>query len=482
MIKLIKNELIKIFSRKGIYITFIVFIAFICLTNYISGNVSQIISNNSYIDEDIKYLESELANINPEVDAEYYVSTKTTLDNLKLQKKYDANSWQVTIVNRETYTLQDEINRARYIYHDEEEASQAEAKLAKIVAKLNSDKWEDFVNDEITETKAIISSLKAEEDITTNKTDLAEISKNIKINENHLESLQYRLDNELPYGDDYLNNALVTKESAYQQLLNFTDVENLKGNAKNEYQEAKKTLAMNEYILQNKEDINAYNTSRSIIMEFYNNYFFLFLIIVVMIAGTIISDEFNKGTIKNLLIKPYTRIKIFFSKYLTAIIMLLLSIVVIALLQLIIGGIFLDFSSLSVPAVVYNYTTESIEIVSLFRHFINITIASLPELIILLTIAFTISTLFNNSAIAIVLTVFTYLGTTIVSEIAVYTDNKILRLIPTLYWDFNSFLYGGTSPYENVTLTLSIAICVVFLIAMLVLATVYFKKENIKNI
>ena len=58
-----------------------------------------------------------------------------------------------------------------------------------------------------------------------------------------------------------------------------------------------------------------------------------------MIAGTIVSEEFNKGTIKLLLVKPYTRNKILLSKFITTLIMIVFVIIVTITMQILIGGV-----------------------------------------------------------------------------------------------------------------------------------------------
>ena len=51
------------------------------------------------------------------------------------------------------------------------------------------------------------------------------------------------------------------------------------------------------------------------------------LIFSVIVAGTIVSNEFQKGTIKLLLTRPYSRNKILLSKYIVSIISILIFII-----------------------------------------------------------------------------------------------------------------------------------------------------------
>ena len=54
-------------------------------------------------------------------------------------------------------------------------------------------------------------------------------------------------------------------------------------------------------VLEHRTESNA----RGMLVNFFSHYEIFIVIIIVMIAGTIVSEEFNKGTIKLLLVRPY---------------------------------------------------------------------------------------------------------------------------------------------------------------------------------
>ena len=70
---------------------------------------------------------------------------------------------------------------------------------------------------------------------------------------------------------------------------------------------------------------NICNAVDIMIMEFSEVNIFI-IICIIMVSGSIVSDEYNKGTIKYLLIKPYKRYKILLSKLFSSIIIFVLSI------------------------------------------------------------------------------------------------------------------------------------------------------------
>ncbi len=483
MINLVKNEFVKIFSRKGIYILFLVFFGYVLLVNKIyrdNYDYSVYDSYNENLDVEIKYAQDELNNIDISNGySSYYASVKARLENYKLQKEYDEDSWQRQVINEDIQSLQSDYYYA--LYAESGDVDEAKATLDDALSKLEKGDWRYFVKEKI-------ASL--EEELATLKNPLPENSYNsynnqemrIKELESSIANLQIRLDEDIPYGDDYLNKALNTKQQAEDVIIS-SEYSSDGAYYDQEYiDESKGNIALSEYIIENKQDINSENNSRAVIMNFYNEYTLLFLAVILMIGGTIVSSEFNKGTIKNLLIKPYSRVKIILSKYITAILMVLLSILLVLVLQLLIGGLFMDFSSLAIPAVIYNTSTKALVVVNLFKHLFLMTLASLPMLILLLTVVFTISTLFNSSSLAIVLTVGGYFGSAIIAEAAYALDWKIFRIIPTLYWDFNCYLYGGSSTYQYATLTSSTIICLIYWLLLMALTITVFKKRNIKNI
>ena len=109
MINLIKNELTKIFHKKSIYIVLAITIGFMILnailTNVFKNDVVY------YGNEDIAFYEEvlkELDKNNPE-QREAYIDYEAQLEVAKLANKYDRNSWQRYIVNKDAYELVQEM-------------------------------------------------------------------------------------------------------------------------------------------------------------------------------------------------------------------------------------------------------------------------------------------------------------------------------------------------------------------------------------
>lgn len=97
--RLIKNELIKIFKKKSLYIAFIIVLLAMILMNCMNRFAYNGHNNQSNIES----LERNLANFNPDnpSDTSIYVELKTEIDTAKLIKQYGTDSWQATIINSE---------------------------------------------------------------------------------------------------------------------------------------------------------------------------------------------------------------------------------------------------------------------------------------------------------------------------------------------------------------------------------------------
>ena len=146
-----------------------------------------------------------------------------------------------------------------------------------------------------------------------------------------------------------------------------------------------------------------------------------------------------------------------------------------------IGGLFLGFDSLKNHVVVYNLATKSLEIMSLLKYVVIITICYLPQILLLVTLAFAVSTIIGNTAFAIAITFAGSIGASLINMFAIVYKVKILKYFVTTNWDFTLYLFGKTSQYGT-SLTHAIIVCLIYFLIMVVISFIVFKRKNIKNI
>lgn len=484
MINLIKNEFIKIFKKKSTYIILAITIAMIILSNVIYKTTSNIFYSN-YSSDMIAFYEEDLKDMNPNDPStlSIYLEEKTQYDMLKLIEKYGFESWQANIIPQELQGYIYTINEYTYSSQkNETNYNEAKQKYNEIVKKLDTDDWKYFASSELEKVKEEIDFQNTQKNNTTNQLEINSIEENI----NHLEAqkqvLNWRLEKDISYANSFLNSCLENYAYLSSEIYSYEHTENHKYSEKQEYYNTLKEFNTNKYYIENDiKNISQYD-NRGILLNLFSEYELFILIFIVMIAGSMISEEFNKGTIKLLLVRPYNRVKILLAKFIVCILSLLLFILVVASCQFIIGGIIQGFDSTSIPAVVYNFDTKQIETISIFKYILITAIAKLPMYLLLLTLSFACSTIFTNTPIAIVIPLLGYMGSELINLLAINYNIKLLTYFVTLNWDFTQYLFGGLPNYEGLTVPFSLIICTIYFVIMLITTFITFKKKNIKNI
>ena len=471
MNNLVKNEITKIVKKKSFYIILIVVLAYIVLSNVMNKYVYESNSNYEYYNESyINVLKEEMKGLNLEnqQDVDIYIGDKTEVDTYELLKQYDKNSWQYKIIPDKAGTYLSEINTYTYKIKDEEALNEAKEKYNKVVERLKADDWKSFAQEELVALKS-------------SQEGLDEKSKD-KVTEIQIETLEKRLKYNIAYGYDYKNEAL----SAYQQSkITINDLENKNNKTyeeEKEFYEAKENAEKSKYIIEQGKYINNTSDSRGFLLNVFSKYELFIIITIVLIAGAIVSDEFNKGTIKLLLVRPFSRAKILLAKFITVVITVLFIMVVTVILQFIVGGIFFGFDSLSIPAVIYDHSTGKLIEMGIFKNILLTGLGKLPIYVLLGTLAFALSTIFNNTPFAITITLMGYMASSIINQFAYYYDIKWLKFFVTPNWDFTQFFYGGLPLIKGVTVPFSVVICLIYFAIMISVSFVVFKKRNIKNI
>ena len=486
MSNLIKNELTKVFKKKSIYIILFVTLAFVILSNcmykYFYNNGSYSYYSESYVEyarETIKGLDP-----NKTSDTKMYIEYKTVLDVYDMMKEYDNNAWQVQIITSKVEPYITERNT--YLYGAEKNESQANKineQINELIEKLKSDDWKYFANEELKSAEEKVKALEDERNSTDDKQRLESLESEIATAKIDLDIAKYRVDEDIKYGYDYMNTALANyQECGYAIIQMDNSNSELTYQEKKDYNEAIESKEISKYIIENHVDVEKVNDLRGILSRFFNEFGLFIIVIVVMIAGTIVSEEFNKGTIKLLLIKPYSRNKILLSKFITVLIMIVFSVVMLIGMELIVGGFVFGFDSLQVPVVVYNFNTNMIQEVNIFAYLGTQVIMILPSVILLATLAFALSAIFTNSPVAIALPLLGYMGVAVINQLAMQYNIGFLRYFVTLNWDFTQYLYGGMPLMEGLTPEFSVVICLLYFFIMMIPTFVIFKKKNIKNI
>lgn len=488
MNKLISNELHKIFHKKAIWIIWGLMFALCLFNNYLyktKYNEDGTYKDNNIIDNSYykSSLEEELEGYDPTKasDVDMYVSTKTEYDFLVLGEKYDYRTWQYNIIQRKFHDIINNVNYYTYQEKDSAKLKECTDKYNTYISYLDNNDWKSFATEDKTTLEKSISDENKLLVKETNKQTINEINTSISNLEKQLDIVNYRLNKNIDYSNNFLNDAINNYSDSLNSITEYEEIDKPNYSQKTDYYKALSNNSISKYIIESGQNLNQENTLRNGIKSIFSDYELFIILIVLIIAGTIVSEEYNKGTIKMLLIKPYKRTTILLSKYLTTIIVLLLTILFALISEISVGGICFSFDSLSIPVMVFDYHTMSLISYNVFSYLGITLLASLPKVILLLTLAFAMGTIFGNSVVATSFPLLGFMFADLINQLAKAYNLTWMRYFVTPNWNFNEYLFGGLPSFENVNLTFSIIVCLIYFVIMMFVSLLAFKKKNIKN-
>lgn len=467
MIKLIKAELKKIFHKKSFYIVSFIFILYALMINVVYKSMdSQVIRNESQSIEELEKINEGL-DLNDN-DALYeYITNITSIEIKKLEAKYPSNN-AFYLINEYLFNIVYRLNEIEYVDKENNEKEYLEETKEIYLEKIKNNDYKYFIEEEIKDLKESLSK--------TNDKDL------IKRLEEYIKLSEYRLENDVPFdNDNYLNNAIDNIKADLVEYSNLMKKDNLTKTEERRRDNLHSSYLKNYYILEHQVDIDNSSSLQKVLQNFSGEFELFFIIFIVMICGSIVSEEYNKGTIKYLLTKPYKRSTILTSKLLTALLLIPATIIFMILIELIIGGLVFGFSSLSVPVLIYNATTGTLINYHILSFLFLTLLASFPSYIILGLICFGLSTITASTSAAITITFLFYLASKIIANLALVYNLKLLKLFISLHWDFNYLVSFSSNPY-NIKTTTSLIIILIYISVILCTTYIYFSKKDVKNI
>lgn len=483
MSKLIKNELIKIFSKKSMIVIGVIILVIIIgfnVLNKISQNMSN--SYSAYSESYIRYLDEELSNLDPNKpsDINKYVETKSQKDLAILAKDYKETSWQAEVIGTVISPIIEEMNNYEYIDKNNEALTSSKAKYDEMLTALKNNDWKYFANKELDSLNTQIEELNA---LIAQDSENDDLKTQLKSLELQKEVVNLRLDKNINYGSDNYKSIAVQNYRMYMgNYIQSSQGKNLTDEEKSEINGYLEKANLYKYDLYNDTEYQNTATANYTFQNSIDTYIAIIVMVVVIVAGVSISEEFNKGTVKLLLVRPYSRTKILISKLIAVFITMLITTATILLLQFIIGGIVYGFGTYMMNVVQFDFTTNSIVTLNIFAYLGLIFICKLPIFILIGTLAFALSTLFLNSPLAVALPILGYMGSDVINMIAISYKWDWVKYFVTPNWDLSQYLFGGTPMFSGISIEFSITICAIYFVIMLVASIVSFKKRNIKNV
>ena len=493
MIKLVKNELIKIFKRRSIYFLFILSIVVIIFYNYKNPDQNMIVKEQT-------------GNI-PNVSTDYIESIKDSTDRYisllahnEFAKLYNdvfkENTWQRYALNKERngYTYENVYdqdmmkylgNIMDYKYNQntlitKELYETSKNKLNEYVKALKSDNWKEFVN----------LKIKNLEEIKNTQNLLPEDIKEINF---EIDWYYLRLNNNITFNDNIINQYLKSyREKYYLIIYKESYIANKNSQADiSELNEYKSKLELYKYAIENNINYDMSNEKNIILnnkidarisfIRIFENFNLILIVITIYISSTIITEEITKQTIKNLLTKPHKRFAIIIAKIIACMITVVISIAFIGIVQFFVGGFIFGFDSYANGYIGYDIYNNKVFNISLLSYFIISGITRIFEYLIISLFCIFIGISNKNIAMSMILTLLTFLfvDTALAEWSKVDALSKITRFFITNNWDFSTYLFGNISNINGITLWHSIVIYFIYFV--LLLKVTIHKFEKLEN-
>ncbi|BFT75430.1 ABC transporter permease [Paenibacillus sp. P36] len=195
----------------------------------------------------------------------------------------------------------------------------------------------------------------------------------------------------------------------------------------------------------------------------------------VIIAGDMVAGEFTWGTIKLLLIRPASRAKILLSKYITTLLFAVTLLIVLFITALIVNGFLYGFQNLGIPHLKVDAGGQVHE-----GSMLVFTLATyglkLIELVMIVTLAFMISTVFRSASLAIGISIFIMFAGQIITMLLLrYSWGKYFLFANT---DLTPYLKGQPLA-EDMTLGFSIVVLVVYYLLFILLSWEIFRRRDV---
>jgi len=194
----------------------------------------------------------------------------------------------------------------------------------------------------------------------------------------------------------------------------------------------------------------------------------------IIIAAGIVAGEFNTGTIKLLLIRPLKRWKVLLSKYLAVLLFALDALILLFVASFLVGGIFYSFGGVSQPYLAF--TNGNVTEVNMLLHIFTTYAYACVNLLMMVTFAFMISTVFRNNSLAVGISLFLmFTGGMLVGLLSKYTWVKYILFANTdltVYTD-------GIPVVKGMTLNFSLLVLATYFIIFNVISWLVFTKRDV---
>ncbi len=226
--------------------------------------------------------------------------------------------------------------------------------------------------------------------------------------------------------------------------------------------------------------------ARSITVQFLV-YSILVALFGILVGGWLMASEFQMGTIRLLMIRPKTRIKILMSKFVAGLLLCLVMYVAGIVLNIVANGICFGFGDFAFP----NFTVTGA--VGFFGYYIPKFFACIVTIVFAYCVAYMLSVLVKNIAVSIAVPIVCFVASVIGMTVLAYTTMADwLAWTPIPYLQISDFFRPQTgwmmTPVQTmiqngvpISLTYGIIMLLALSAVCVVVSMLVFKKKDITH-
>ncbi|MCM3629398.1 ABC transporter permease [Paenibacillus glycanilyticus] len=220
-------------------------------------------------------------------------------------------------------------------------------------------------------------------------------------------------------------------------------------------------------------DQNHTTSAWSMIMTEVMISYMLITVFAIIIASSGVADEFTSGTIKLLLIRPWSRSKVLLSKYIAVLLYALGMVVVMLIFTVIINMIVFGFADETAAEVISPLVSGSI-----VAYLLKYSLLKYVSLVVTTTLAFMLATVSRSGALAIGLSLFLILGVNSFTVLLASIKYKWADYILFIHLDLTQYL-NDTPMRDGMTMGFSVLVLAIYYAVFVALAWYVFKKRDV---
>lgn len=458
--KLVKNEYLKVLLKISTWIMLI-----LVVLTALGLNVLSAVSKHQQQQYESSYNEMEMI----KNDLSYYENAKPEgyeqqVERLRMMIEYEVgyDSWQ-NLALEDYVQSQSELEMLQQQNASAEEIKNLKAKSELYKKQVAENDWRGYYSTKLQEIRADQSLSQKEK-------------------EQKSWEYQYRLENDLVMDSTNWKSNLVLQISGLKEEILSMELQKEQGQqiSAEDLQKAEEKMQIGLYRLEHDIKVNTADNGGINLwstLDMSVSAISIISMLIIVIAGSSVANEFSNGTIKFLLINPVKRGKILVSKYITVITFSYIILAVFYVMNILFGVLFHGAGDLFAP---YLYVRDgAVKEISSFLSLGKDYLLGSISIVVMATLAFAISSLVRSAALAI--------GVGMFAMLAGNSITVILKEMLNLDWsrylifanlDLNQIMEGN-SMYANHTPAFAFIVIAVYMVVFLLTAWDGFTRREV---